>query len=93
VTFGAEACDYPGDKARVYSVSIPDLALTPLSPADRLSVQPRWSPDGKTIVYSDYSGSTPPLIAVDVRTGKVTKLTNPGQDGYAPDTFLSWRQP
>ncbi len=93
VTFGEEACDYPGDKARVYSVSLPNLALTPLSPADRLSVQPRWSPDSKTIVYSDYSGSTPPLIAVDVRTGKATNLTNPGQYGYAPDTFVSWRQP
>src|SRR5713101_462536 len=87
VTFGVESCDYPGDKARVYVVSLPDLALTPLSPAGRLSVQPHWSPDGKAIVYSDFLAST--LIVVDVRTGKATKLTNPGQNG--PDTFLSWR--
>ncbi len=89
VTFGGESCDYPGDKARVYVVSLPDLVLTPLSPADRLSVQPHWSPDGKAIVYSDFLAST--LIVVDVRTGKATNITNPGQNG--PDTFLSWRQP
>src|SRR6266849_4419039 len=89
VTFGGESCDYPGDKARVYVVSLPDLVLTPLSPADRLSVQPHWSPDGKAIVHSDFLAST--LIVVDVRTGKATKLTNPGQNG--PDTFLSWHQP
>jgi len=91
VTFGVEGCDYPGDKARVYVVSLPDLALTPLSPAGRLSVQPHWSPDGKAIVYSDFLAST--LIVVDVRTGKATNLTNPGQDGNATDVFLAWRQP
>ncbi len=91
VTFGVEGCDYPGDKARVYVVSLPDLALTPLSPAGRLSVQPHWSPDGKAIVYSDFLAST--LIVVDVRTGKATNLTNPGQYGNATDVFLSWRQP
>jgi len=93
VAFGVEACDYPGDKARVYSVSLPSLALTPLSPAGRLSVQPRWSPDGKTIIYSDFSEMAPPLIAVDVRTGKATNLTNPAQNASVPDTFVSWRQP
>ncbi len=91
ITFGVNGCDYPGDAARVYVVSLPNLALTPRSPADRLSVQPHWSPDGKAIVYSDYSGSTPPLIAVDLRTGRTTNLTHPGQYGYAPDGFISWR--
>jgi len=56
-------------------------------------VQPRWSPDGKAIVYSDFSEMAPPLIAVDVRTGKATNLTNPAQNGNVPDTFVSWRQP
>jgi dipeptidyl aminopeptidase/acylaminoacyl peptidase len=91
ITFGKVGCDYPGDVARVYVVSLSNLALAPLSPADRLSVQAHWSPDGKTIVYSDYTGSDTPLIAVDLRSGKASKLTNPGQNG--PDTFLSWRQP
>ena len=54
-------------------------------------MQAHWSPDGKTIVYSDYTGSDTPLIAVDLRSGKAARLTNPGQNG--PDTFLSWRQP
>jgi len=91
VTFGGERCDYPGDKARVYVVSLPDLALSPLSPADRLGVEPHWAPDGKAIVYSDFLAST--LIVVDVRTGKATNLTNPGQYGNATDVFLAWRQP
>jgi hypothetical protein len=91
VTFGRVGCDYPGEMARVYIVSLPNLSLAPLSPVDRMSVQAHWSPDGKTIIYSDYTGSDTPLIAVDVRTGKAAKLTNPGQNG--PDTFLSWRKP
>jgi hypothetical protein len=93
VTFGVEGCDYPGSKARVYVVSLPDLALTPLSPAGRLSVQPHWSPDSRAIVYSDFSAITPPIIVVDVRTGKATNLTNPGEYSNATDVFVSWRLP
>jgi hypothetical protein len=89
VTFGRAGCDYPGDLARVYLVSLSNLALTPLSPADRMSVQAHWSPDGKTVIYSDYTGSDTPLMALDLRTHKTTHLTYPGQNG--PDTFLSWR--
>jgi hypothetical protein len=89
VTFGRAGCDYPGDVARVYLVSLSNLALTPLSPADRMSVQAHWSPDGKTVIYSDYTGSDTPLLALDLLTRKATRLTYPGQNG--PDTFLSWR--
>lgn len=91
ITFGRAGCDYPGDVARVYVVALSNLALAPVSPADRMSVQAHWSPDGKTIIYSDYTGSDTPLIALDLRTRKTTRLTYPGQNG--PDTFLSWRQP
>lgn len=89
VTFGAAACDYPGDKARVYVVSLPHLTLTPISPPDRLSVQAHWAPNGEAIIYSDYTGSDTPLLAVDVQTGKTTRLTNPGLNG--PDSWLAWR--
>jgi hypothetical protein len=89
ITYGTEACDYPGEVARIYVVSLPNLTMTPISPADRLSVEAHWSPDGRTIIYSDYSSSGPPLIAVDVRSGKTATLTNPGQNG--PDLWLAWR--
>lgn len=89
VTFGVTGCDYPGDAARVYMVSLPDLQLTPISPADRLGVQAHWSPDGTSIVYSDYTGSDSPLVAVDLRTRKLTRLTSPGENG--PDRWLRWR--
>ena len=89
VTFGVTGCDYPGDTARIYRVDLSDLALTPISPADRLSVQAHWSPDGNTILYTDYTGSDSPLVAIDLRSHKITRLTNPGTLG--PDTFLSWR--
>lgn len=89
VTFGAEACDYPGDVARVYLVSLPSLAMKPISPADRLSVKARWSPDSKMVIYSDYTGSNSPLMAVEVETGRSFRLTNPGEDG--PDELLGWR--
>jgi hypothetical protein len=89
VTFGAAACDYPGDVARIYLVSLPDLQMKPISPADRLSVRVEWTPDAKTLVYQDYTGSNSPLVAVDLSTGAVTRLTNPGDDG--PDEWLAWR--
>ena len=89
VTYGVTGCDYPGDSTRVYHVQLPDLTLTPVSPADRLSVQAHWSPDGRSILYTDYIGSDSPLVAIDLRSGKITRLTNPGTLG--PDTFLSWR--
>jgi Tol biopolymer transport system component len=88
VTFGAAACDYPGDVARVYVLSLPDLKLTPISVADRLSVKAHWSPDSKVVIYSDYSGSDSPLMAVEVQSGRSTKLTNPDQ--WGPDEFLAW---
>jgi hypothetical protein len=89
VTFGVVGCDYPGDRARIYLVSLPDMKLTPISPEDRLSVKPVWTPDGKSLVYSDYTGSDSPLVAFDLTTHKVTKLTNPGQ--FGPDEWLGWR--
>jgi Tol biopolymer transport system component len=90
VTFGVASCDYPGERARVYLVSLPELTLTPISPAERLSVEPRWTPDGKTLVYVDYQGSDSPLVAFDLGTDKVTRLTDPGQF-FGPDTWLGWR--
>src|SRR5215470_2081376 len=89
VTYGVVGCDYPGDRARIFLVSLPDMKLTSISPDDRLSVKPVWTPDGKTVVYSDYSGSDSPLVALDLATHKITKLTSPGQ--FGPDEWLGWR--
>jgi dipeptidyl aminopeptidase/acylaminoacyl peptidase len=90
VTFGVAGCDYPGERARVYVVSLPAVRLMPTSPADRMSVEPRWTPDGKTLVYVDYRGSDSPLVAFDLQTRKATPLTSPGQF-FGPDTWLAWR--
>src|SRR5262249_7097162 len=89
VTFGVTGCDYPGEYARIFLVSLPDMKTTPVSPEDRLSVKALWTPDGKVIVYSDYTGSDSPLVAFDLATHKVTKLTNPGR--FGPDNWLGWR--
>jgi len=90
VTFGVAGCDYPGERARVYLVSLPELRLKPISLAGRLSVEPQWTPDGKTLVYVDYQGDDSPLVAFDLQTRKVTQLTSPGQF-FGPDTWLGWR--
>jgi hypothetical protein len=89
VTFGVTGCDYPGDAARVFVVSLADLKVTPISPEEKLSVQAHWSPDGKKIVFRDYTGSDAALMAVDVKTGQVAKVTSPGQLG--PDKWVAWR--
>jgi hypothetical protein len=90
VTFGVAGCDYPGERARVFLVSLPEMRFEPISSSDRLSVEPRWTPDGKTLVYVDYRGSDSPLVAFDLQTRKVTRLTSPGEF-FGPDTWLSWR--
>jgi hypothetical protein len=89
VTFGAAACDYPGEVARIYLVSLPDLKIRPISPPDHLSVKVEWTPDAKTLIYQDYNGSNSPLVAVNLSTGVVSRLTNPSDDG--PDEWLAWR--
>jgi hypothetical protein len=90
VTFGVVGCDYPGERAGVYLVSLPEMRLEPISPSERLSVEPRWTPDSKTLVYVDYRGSDSPLVAFDLQSRKVTQLTSPGQF-FGPDTWLGWR--
>jgi hypothetical protein len=89
VTFGAAACDYPGDVARVYVVSVPEMKLTPVSAPDRLSVKPQWSPNGKVIVYSDYTAGDSGLFAVDLQARVVTRVTDPHDNG--PDQWIAWR--
>ena len=89
VTFSTAACDYPGDVARIYLVSIPELKLTPISPADRLSLRPQWCPDGKTVIYSDYTPSDSGLFAVDLQARVAMRLTSPHNDG--PDQWMAWR--
>lgn len=90
ITFGTEGCDYPGDVARVYKVDLRDLKLEPLSPEGKWSVKPRWAPDGKSVVYSDYGGSEDgALYQVDVSTRRIVRLTDPKGDG--PDTVIGWR--
>jgi hypothetical protein len=37
----------------------------------------------------DYTGSDAALMAVDVKTGQVAKVTSPGQLG--PDKWVAWR--
>lgn len=87
VTFGVNDCDYPGSSARVYKVSLADLSLTPISPANGICVKAHWSPDGKAIVYQE--GAAGSLVAVDVQTGKVNQLTNNTQSWF--DSWLGWR--
>lgn len=60
-----------------------------ISPVDRLSVKPVWSPDGRILVYVDYTGSDSPLVAFDLATHKMTRITKPGQ--FGPDEWLGWR--
>jgi hypothetical protein len=89
ITFGVTGCDYPGDAARVYTLSLPDLTLTPISRSDHLSVEAHWSPTGKNIIYADYTENGVSLVAADPQTGKLTRLTNP--QGQGMDRWLGWR--
>ena len=89
VTYGVTGCDYPGDAARVFVVSLADLKMTPISPEKKLSVEAHWSPGGKKIVFLDYTGSDAGIVIADVKTGNVVRVTSPGQNG--PDKWVAWR--
>ena len=89
VTYGVTGCDYPGDAARVFVVSLADLKMTPISPENKLSVEAHWAPDAKRIVYLDYTGSDAGIMVADVTTGSVARVTSPGQNG--PDKWVAWR--
>jgi len=89
VTYGVTGCDYPGDAARVFVVSLADLTMTPVSPENQLSVEAHWSPDGKKIVFLDYTGSDAGIVVADVMTGSLVRITNPGPNG--PDKWVAWR--
>ncbi|HYU46535.1 MAG TPA: hypothetical protein VEK84_10210 [Terriglobales bacterium] len=91
VTYGAAACDYPGDVARVYVVRLSDLKMEAASAADRLSVKVKWSPGGRSLAFSDYTtGNDSSLYQYDLDSHRLTRLTDPGGDG--PDEILGWRQ-
>jgi WD40 repeat protein len=91
VTYGAAGCDYPGEVARVYVVRLSDLKMEAASAADRLSVKVKWSPDGRSLAFSDYTaGNDSSLYQYDLDSHKLTRLTNPGDDG--PDEILGWRR-
>jgi TolB protein len=54
-----------------------------------ISVRPRWSPDGRKIVYTSYMKTFPDVIEVDLYTGQRRRLAGfPGLNtgaSYAPD--------
>jgi hypothetical protein len=76
VTYGAAGCDYPGEVARVYVVRLSDLKMEAVSAADRLSVKVKWSPDGRSLAFSDYTTGNDSLNQYDLASHKVTRLTD-----------------
>jgi len=89
VTYGLTGCDYPGDVARVFVVSLADLKMTPISPENKLSAEAHWSPLGKKIAFLDYTESDAGIAIADVTTGNVVRVTSPRQNG--PDKWVAWR--
>ena len=64
-------------------------ALTRLTTDGRLKQRPKWSPDGKTLIFARHVGAKIRLILLDVKTGKERRLTkndNPMYDAvWSPD--------
>ena len=71
------ACDYDGQNVR------------PLTQDKSIALLPRWSPDGKKIVYNSYKNDGPMLYLRDLVTGALMRLS--GRSGlnigtcWAPD--------
>lgn len=90
IAFGEESCDYPGDLAAVYLFDLATRKLTRLSPEKRLAARPKFSPDGKAVIYTDFVGTgTTAIYRVDLPGGRPRRLTTPRE--MDSDMVLDWR--
>lgn len=90
VAFGEESCDYPGDLAAVYLFDLSTRKLMRLSPDKRLAGRPKFSPDGKAVIYTDFEGTgTTAIYRVDLPAGRPRRLTTPRE--MDSDMVLDWR--
>jgi Tol biopolymer transport system component len=72
--------DGPGDY-RPIDMRIIDLANNGQAALIKhLAVKPKWAPDGNNIVFADNKD----IYSVDMKTGKITNLTNGNGKNRAP---------
>lgn len=76
-------------KREIYVCDYDGYGVKPLTRDRSIAILPRWSPDGKKIVYNSYKQGGPMLYLRDLSTGSVRRLS--GRSGlnigacWAPD--------
>ena len=76
-------------EAQVYLMNLVTAQKAPLGKFKGMTYAPRFSPDGKHVIFSQTQGGYSSLYVMDIRTKKIERLTNsPGIDTspcYSPD--------
>lgn len=86
---GTVDCDYPGSAGAVFVTSLDQKVQFKLS-RGQLSLQARFSPDGRSIMFTDFSDYPPKLVIGDLSTRELSPVPAlvSGEDR---DSVIDWK--
>ena len=68
----------------IFTMNPDGTGLTRITHDEFFDLQPAWSPDGSTLVYTTFGSGTPDLLTVEVAGGTPELLTPLAQSSEAP---------
>jgi Tol biopolymer transport system component len=86
---GTVDCDYPGSAGAVFVTSLDQKLQFKLSRSE-LSLQAKFSPDGKRLMFTDFGSYPPKFVIGDLSTRELTPVLGlvSGED---PDSVVDWK--
>ncbi len=88
VGVGNSELGYPPSLGLIYATSV-DQAKQQQLTSDGICLRAKFSPDGQSIIYTNFTGRLSGLYRLELSDKKVVRLTNPGDNGQ--DFVADWR--
>lgn len=60
---------------RAYRVDSDGADVTPVTPSSERALSPTWSPDGRTVAYTEFVDGRGPIVLLDLATGARRRVT------------------